>query len=273
MGLKGKDLVSTRSLEKNDIEALMKTSKEMLAALEKGKPLDVLKGKSVITLFFSPSLRTSSFFISSINRLGGSPVNYGHLIAPELFKEESLYHVGRILSVVADAVVIRHQRDGAAALIAESASIPVINAGDGGNQHPTAALSYFFEFWMKKKLQGEIAFVGNLRESRTVHSLLPLLAHYDVTIDLISKPEDRIPSWMLNELRDSVKIRESTSFKAEGKTVVYSSRMQTVVPMNEILAMQKDVLLVRKRRSDDEVTEYAMNSVAVRMAVLKEILG
>lgn len=271
--LKGRDFVTTRGLQKKEIEALCKTAEEMLSVMRKNETLDVLKGKTVINLFFSPSLRTSSFFLSAAHRLGASAITYRHLYAAELFKEETLYHACRIMSVVGDAIVMRHPKDGSTALAAEAASIPVINAGDGGNQHPSTALSYFFELWKKKKLNGEIALVGNLRDSRTVHSLLPLLSHYDVSIDLVSPQDQKLPSGMLNELRDSVKIKESSSFNPAGKTAVYATRMQKIVSTSELLALPKDTLLLRKRRADEEVTEYAFNSIAVRMAILKEILG
>ena len=271
--MKGRDFVTTRGLQKKEIESLCKTADEMLSVLKKNETLDVLKGKTVINLFFSPSLRTNSFFLSAANHLHASVINYGHLDSAELFKEETLFHASRIMSVVGDVIVIRHPKDGSAALAAEASSIPVINAGDGGNQHPTTALSYFFELWRKKKLGGEIALVGNLRDSRTVHSLLPLLSHYDVSIDLVSPQDQKLPSSMLNELRDSVKIRESSSFNQAGKTAVYATRLQKIVSTPELLALPKEVLLLRKRRSDEEITEYAYNSIAVRMAILKEILG
>jgi aspartate carbamoyltransferase catalytic subunit len=271
--LKGKDFISTRGLPKKEIEFLLHSSDEMLGVLKKNETLDVLKGKTVVSLFFSPSLRTNSFFLSASHHLNANVINYGHLDAAELFKEETLFHASRILSVVGDIMVIRHPRDGSAALAAEAASIPVINAGDGGNQHPATAFSYFFELWKKKKLNGEIALVGNLRESRTVHSLLYLLSHYDVSIDLVSTQDQKLPSCMLNEIRDSVKIKESSSFNPAGKSVVYATRMQKIVSIQDLFSVSSDVLLLRKRRSDEEVSEYALNSIAVRMALLKELAG
>jgi len=272
MNLKGKDFITTRGLSKSDWEGLFKTTDEMLSSLKNDDHSTILKGKTAVLVFFSPSLRTYSFFMSAIRRLGGTTISYGHLVSSEIFRDETLFHAMRILSAVGDVIILRHPKDGSAALAAEAASVPVINAGDGGNQHPATALAYAFELWKKNRLNGNFAFVGNLKESRNVHSLLYLLSNYGATVDLVSTEDQKIPAFMLNELRDSITVRETNSFNPQGKTVVYATRMQSIVPAEQLLALPTDVLLLRKRRSDEEITDYALNSIAARMAIFKEIL-
>ncbi|MFH0922576.1 MAG: aspartate carbamoyltransferase, partial [Candidatus Micrarchaeota archaeon] len=211
---KSRDLVTTRGLPRDAVEELFTEAEEMRAAVSADKVPQCLKRMSVGLLFFEPSLRSNLFLTSAASRLGGSAFNYSQSPGFEVFKGESFSNAVRLASATVDCVAIRHPMAGAAAVAAEASEIPVLNCGDGSNQHPLNALSYLFEVNREKKgIDGlRFVFVGDLACSRTVHSFLYLLAAFEnVSIELHSSPQSRIPAWVLNELRDSAKVREATS--------------------------------------------------------------
>jgi len=155
----------------------------------------LLQGKTLTTAFFEASTRTRLSFESAMLRLGGqvSSIQYGRSSSSE--KGESLQDMGRVLSGYADIVAMRHPENGSVAAFASTATVPVINAGDGANQHPTQALLDLYTIFLeRRRLDGlTIGFIGDLKYSRTVHSLISLLQHYRLTLYFISHPLLALP--------------------------------------------------------------------------------
>jgi aspartate carbamoyltransferase catalytic subunit len=164
----------------------------------------LLQGKTLTTAFFEPSTRTRLSFESAMLRLGGqvSSIQYGGSSSSE--KGESLQDMGRVLSGYADIVAMRHPVNGSVATFAGSARVPVINAGDGSNQHPTQALLDLYTILVEKgRLDGlTIGFIGDLKYGRTVHSLISLLQHYQVKCCFISHPLLALPESIKRSLTD-----------------------------------------------------------------------
>ena len=197
----------------------------------------LLQGKTLTTAFFEPSTRTRLSFESAMLRLGGqvSSIQYGRSSSSE--KGESLQDMGRILSGYSDIVAMRHSVDGSVATFASAADVPVINAGDGANQHPTQALLDLYTIALEKRTVDGliIGFIGDLKYSRTVHSLISLLQHCRVTFHFISDP--------LLTLPESLK----TSLAASGRSFQESGELGEVLPELDVLYATR----VQKERFHD----------------------
>lgn len=186
-------LIDSSQITDNDIELLISRAERYrkdgfakVFANEKS-----CRGKIIATLFFEPSTRTRLSFESAMLRLNGQIITLENGETSSVKKGESLFDTGRIISSYADIIVMRHPKIGSVAELAKYATVPVINAGDGANQHPTQSLVDLYTiFCEKKKLTGlKIGFLGDLKYSRTVHSLLNLIGHYsDNHYTLISHP-------------------------------------------------------------------------------------
>ena len=205
----------------------------------------LLHGKTLTTAFFEPSTRTRLSFEAAMLRLGGqvSSIQYGRSSSSE--KGESLRDMGRILSGYADVVAMRHPESGSVAAFASTASVPVINAGDGANQHPTQALLDLYTIFVEKgTLDGlTVGFVGDLKNSRTVHSLLSLLQHYGVTLHFISHP--------LLGLAESIK----GSLAGGGQSFQESGELGKALPELDVLYVTR----VQKERFADPL-EYEQSN-------------
>src|SRR5262245_27670129 len=196
-GFRGRHVVSADDFSEDDLLALLDAS----AFFER----DVgprLAGKILGTLFFEPSTRTRLSFESAMHRLGGGVVGFADAKMTSQTKGESLADTIRMVECYCDAIVIRHPSEGAARLAAETAHIPVINGGDGSNQHPTQT---FLDLYTIRKATGRldglrVGFFGDLRYSRTVHSLAKAQLHFDVEQSIIGPPMLALP----DELRGHV---------------------------------------------------------------------
>jgi aspartate carbamoyltransferase catalytic subunit len=164
----------------------------------------LLQGKILASCFFEPSTRTRLSFESAMHRLGGSVIGFSEGLSTSSSKGESLQDSMKIISHYADILVLRHPLEGAAQLAAEAASIPVINAGDGANQHPTQTFLDLFTIWeCQGKLDNlQIAIAGDLKYGRTVHSLAHGLIPFKPRLYFISPPGLEMPKEVCNELRE-----------------------------------------------------------------------
>ena len=184
------------------------------------------------SLFFEPSTRTRFSFEAAMLKLGGSIISLEQAGASSVSKGETLSDTGRIMNNYADIAVIRHNKSGASQEFATFSKIPVINAGDGDNQHPSQALLDIYTiFCLHKRLNNlKIAIVGDLKYSRTVHSLINLLSKYNNNhIYLISHPDLSLNSTQLNTLKkNGLKITTTNDLKSTIKNVdiLYSTRIQ-----------------------------------------------
>ncbi|HOK36681.1 MAG TPA: aspartate carbamoyltransferase [Paludibacteraceae bacterium] len=186
-----KSLVSITDYSKEDILEILSSAEEF----EKHPNQEVLKGKVIATLFFEPSTRTRLSFETAVVRLGGSVIGFSDVATSSLSKGESLHDTIRIVSNYVDAIVMRHPYEGAARYAAEISPVPIINAGDGANQHPSQTL---LDLYSILKTQGtlenlNICIVGDLKYGRTVHSLIMAMSHFHPTFTFIAPEELRIP--------------------------------------------------------------------------------
>jgi len=200
--LKGKDILSVAQFDRPTLDHVYNWSLEMANIVEGDKPADFLSRKILANLFYEPSTRTSSSFTAAMQRLGGNviPINGVHFSS--VAKGENLEDTVRTLEQYADVIVLRHPETGSAAIAAEAASKPLINAGDGVGEHPTQAL---LDYVTVRKEQGRldgltVTMLGDMKNGRTVHSLARLLSLYDVKLNYVSPEILRMPPKIMEEL-------------------------------------------------------------------------
>jgi aspartate carbamoyltransferase len=177
----------------------------MYGMVERVGTFDLLKGKVLTNLFYEPSTRTSSSFVAAIERLGGSVVQINNVTYSSVSKGETLQDTVRTMESYTDAIVLRHPEKGSAALAAEAASKPVINAGDGPGEHPTQALLDAYTIKEEKgPLDGlTVTMLGDLKYGRTVHSLARLLTLYDVKLNYVSPDILRMPEYLIEDVEQA----------------------------------------------------------------------
>ncbi len=162
-----------------------------------------LQGKILATLFFEPSTRTRMSFESAMARLGGTSLSVGSVEACSIAKGETLADTIRVVSGYADAIVIRHPKEGAARLASEFATVPVINAGDGAGQHPSQTLLDLYTIRQSMPIDNiDVALIGDLRYGRTAHSLASALSHYNARLHTISPKGLELPAAFAEGLSD-----------------------------------------------------------------------
>jgi aspartate carbamoyltransferase catalytic subunit len=173
MSLANRSLVTIDDFSNAEIEAVFSLADEMSSAVTRQS--DLCRGKILASLFFEPSTRTRMSFEAAMHRLGGDVISVMEMGSTSLSKGESIADMARIVGSYADIIVIRHPWEGAAKVVADYAGIPVINAGDGGHEHPTQTLCDLYTLKKERNtLEGlKIALWGDLKYGRTTHSLAP----------------------------------------------------------------------------------------------------
>ncbi len=189
--MKNRSLVSIDDLTTEEILNIL----DLAADFEKNPTQPLLSGKVIATLFFEPSTRTRLSFESAISRLGGKIVGFSDSSSSSVSKGETLHDTIRMVSNYSDLIVMRHPVEGSARFASEISSVPVINAGDGANQHPTQTL---LDMYSIRKTQGtldnlNIFMVGDLKYGRTVHSLMMAMSRWNTTFNFISPDELKMP--------------------------------------------------------------------------------
>jgi len=184
-------LVSISDYSKDEILAILDSAAEF----EANPNRKILDGKVIATLFFEPSTRTRLSFETAVIRLGGSIIGFSDAATSSSSKGETLNDTIHMVSCYADAIVMRHPLEGAARYASEVSPVPIINAGDGSNQHPSQTLLDLYSIF---KTQGTlenmtICVVGDLKYGRTVHSLIMAMSHFHPTFKFIAPDELRIP--------------------------------------------------------------------------------
>ncbi len=217
-------LISIDDLSRDDIEYILKKADEFLEIAMEKKKLNLLEGKVLANMFYEPSTRTRMSFEVAMKRLGGDVINMGSVEATSIAKGESLADTIRVVGKYADCIVLRHYREGAARFAAEISEVPVINAGDGAGQHPTQTLLDLYTIKRESKLEKiKIALIGDLKYSRTVHSLIKALSLFNAEIYLVSPPSLRLPEHLI----ESAKCVETNLKHAiEEADVLYVTRIQ-----------------------------------------------
>ncbi len=224
--IKGKHIIDPTDLSVEELDSLSALATKIEANQE--DYLDALKGKLLATLFYEPSTRTRFSFEAAMLRLGGQVVGFSEPGSSSVSKGESVTDTIRTAGCYADVAVMRHPKEGAPKLASKFSNIPVINAGDGGHEHPTQTLT---DLHTIKSLKGTfsgnvIGFCGDLKFGRTVHSLVKALSRYEnMTYVFISPPELAIPSYIKDEL--------------DGHTVIETDSLTDVLPDLNILYMTR----------------------------------
>jgi len=306
MELKGRDIITTNSLSKADIEQILSNAEKMQEILEKGGS-DLLKGKVLATLFFEPSTRTRLSFESAMHRLGGSVIGFSGQEGTSVKKGETLADTIRTVDQYCDVIAMRHPVEGAAELAAEFASVPVINGGDGAHTHPTQTLLDLYTIKKEKgKIKGlKIALSGDIKYSRTAHSLAYALAMFGVDMVFVSPPELRMTKDFKSELkRDfdvNIEEKEKLAEVVGDVDVLYVTRIQRErfpapeeyekvkgaykIDKELLKKAKKGMIIMHPLPRVDEIlpevdsTEHALYfkqayyGIPVRMALLAGVLG
>ncbi len=231
-----KDIVSISDLSKSDLELIIKVADQFKSQ----GPGQYLANKVIASCFFEASTRTRLSFETAVQRLGGALIGFSDGANTSTKKGETLTDSIHMISSYADAIVMRHPREGAARLAAEVSSVPVINGGDGANQHPSQTLLDLFSIY---ECQGtldnlSVAFVGDLKYGRTVHSLAQALCHFNPTFYFVAPEVLKMPSYIEQNLEE------------QGIKFEYLSSLDEAIEKVDILYMTR----VQKERFDP--TEY-----------------
>ena len=223
-----KHIVSISELTREQLELIVSTAKTL-----KEKPrTDLLKGRIIASCFFEASTRTRLSFATAVQRLGGTFIGFDNGSNTSLARKgETLADSVKVISSYADAFVMRHPREGAARVASEFASVPVINGGDGSNQHPTQTLLDLFSIHeCQNQLDNlKIACVGDLKYGRTVHSLVQAMSHFNVEFIFIAPDALAMPDYLLEELDGkgiTWHIARSIEDIARDVDIIYMTRVQ-----------------------------------------------
>ena len=196
-----KHLIDILDLSREEIERLIDVSLDVIANRDKYK--DACRGKKLATLFYEPSTRTRLSFEAAMYELGGNVLGFSEANSSSVSKGESVSDTARIVGLYADVIAMRHPKEGAPLVASRVAGVPVINAGDGGHNHPTQTLADLLT--IRREKGGfenlTVGFCGDLKFGRTVHSLLSALSRYaGVRFVLISPEELRLPEYLIADV-------------------------------------------------------------------------
>ena len=222
-----RDVISIKDFTKPEILHVLKTAKKFT---KKDYPT-MLKDKIMASLFFEPSTRTRLSFESAMKKLGGQVIGFADPSMSSAKKGETLPDTIKMVEKYADVIVMRHPLEGSARLAAETTNKPVLNGGDGSNQHPTQTLLDLFTIQeTQKKLEGlNVAMLGDLKYGRTVHSLATALTHFNCKQYFIAPESLQMPKYILDELK-SKKIKFSIHEKIKDVIkkvdILYVTRIQ-----------------------------------------------
>lgn len=232
----GKHILSVAQFNRSDVEQIFSVANKMAPYAQRQRITRVLEGAILSNLFFEASTRTRLSFGAAFNLLGGNVRETTGLASSSLVKGESLQDFARVISGYSDVIVMRHPDEGSVVEFAESSRSPVLNGGDGSNEHPTQALLdlYTIEKELnsrKKSIDGlRIAVIGDLKYGRAVHSLLKLLkVFHNITVHLVSPPGLRAPENLTTELRDAghqVRDFDALELGIQSVDILYVTRTQ-----------------------------------------------
>lgn len=229
---------------------------QLAGDIETGKITPRIDNKVVALLFFEPSTRTAFSFDAAVKRLGGGTLIMSGTGTTSVKKGETLSDTLKTIEQYSDVIVMRHMLEGSARYASEQVEIPVINAGDGANQHPTQAL---LDLYSIAKTQGTlenltIGLVGDLRYGRTVHSLVQALSPFNPTFHFLSPAHLALPSYLLSELNE------------KGINYSMSEEIDPSVPELDIMYVTR---IQRERFPDEEEYERLKGSYVIRNTTLK----
>lgn len=241
--MKNRSLVSINDYSKEEMIRIL----DYAETFEQQPRQDILKGKVIASLFFEPSTRTRLSFESAAYQLGASVIGFSSAATTSVQKGETLKDTILMVSKYADLIVMRHPVDGSARYASEISPVPIINAGDGANQHPTQCL---LDLYSIRKTQGtldnlDVTFVGDLKYGRTVHSLTIALSHFNTRFHLVSPAELKLPSAVKRHIKEAKLQYEQ-----------YTDMLE-VIPKSDVLYMTR---IQRERFPDPLEYEKVKNS-------------
>ena len=231
-------LLDIRDLSVEEIDGLIEQANDIIA--HPNQYAEICHGKKLATLFFEPSTRTRLSFEAAMIELGGSVLSVSNGASSSAAKGESVADTAKVVSCYADIIAMRHPKEGAPLVAAMNASVPVINAGDGGHNHPTQTLTDLLTIKREKgRLDNlTVGFCGDLKFGRTVHSLITALSRYPgIRVVLVSPEELKLPSYVKN-----------AALKEKGIPYTQSADLLSVLPELDILYMTR----VQKERFFNE---------------------
>ena len=300
-----KDIISMNDMSKEEILEILEIAEKIENSSEEEK-LNFLKGKIIATLFFEPSTRTKMSFESAAFRLGAQVLQLPPLEQSSVKKGESFSDTIRMVESYSDVIVVRHPNDGAARLASTTSKKPVINAGDGSNQHPSQTLLDLYTIKDEKGTLNNlsIAFVGDLKYGRTVHSLVKALTHFNPTIYFVSPKILQMPTYLIDDLdKNNIKYEILEDFRdcLDKIDVFYMTRIQKerfpdvedyqkvkgvyVINKENILGKCKeDMIILHPLPRVDEIStdldetkhalyfKQAKNGIPVRQAMMMKVL-
>ena len=218
-----------KDFSRDEIDIILKRAQDF-EPVARGKKSSLLSGKILATLFYEPSTRTRLSFETAMKRLGGEVIDMGTIESSSVAKGETLADTIRVIGNYADAIVLRHPREGAARMAAEYSRVPVLNAGDGAGHHPTQTLLDLYTIRRESSLSKlRIALVGDLKYGRTVHSLAYALSLYQADMTLVSPKQLQMPDVIKKDLKkQGASIGETTKIEdvLGDIDVLYVTRIQ-----------------------------------------------
>ena len=233
-----RSLISITDLSVEEIQSLIDTANQIIA--DPDRFAHVCDRKKLATLFFEPSTRTRLSFEAAMYELGGNVIGFSSANSSSAAKGESVADTAKTVSCYADIIAMRHPKEGAPLVAAMNASIPVINAGDGGHNHPTQTLADLLTLYREKGRLNDltVGFCGDLKFGRTVHSLIAALARYTgIKVVLISPKELQLPSYVKKDVLQKHDIPYTQTTNLEGALpqldALYMTRVQRERFFNE----------------------------------------
>ena len=222
-------LIDIRDLSEGEIAALLDLADDIVAHREAYR--EVCRYKKLATLFFEPSTRTRLSFEAAMLELGGSVLGFSEAASSSAAKGESVSDTVKTVSCYADVIAMRHPKEGAPLVASLKADVPVINAGDGGHNHPTQTLTDLLTIHREKNRLNNmtVGFCGDLKFGRTVHSLITALSRYEgIKIALVSPLELKLPSYIKKEI-----------LKRNGIEYIQTTHLENVMPQLDVLYMTR----------------------------------
>ena len=224
-----RSLISILELSAEEIAGLIATAEDIIANPQ--KYAEACRGKKLATLFFEPSTRTRLSFEAAMYELGGQVLGFSEAASSSAAKGESVSDTVKVVSCYADIIAMRHPKEGAPLVASMKADVPVINAGDGGHNHPTQTLADLLTIWREKGrfTNLTIGLCGDLKFGRTVHSLIEAMARYEnVRFVLISPEELKLPSYVKKDI-----------LQKKGIPYTQTTDLESVMPELDVLYMTR----------------------------------
>ena len=224
-----RSLINILELSAEEIAGLIATAEDIIA--DPQKYAEACRGKKLATLFFEPSTRTRLSFEAAMYELGGQVLGFSEAASSSAAKGESVSDTVKVVSCYADIIAMRHPKEGAPLVASMKADVPVINAGDGGHNHPTQTLADLLTIWREKGrfTNLTIGLCGDLKFGRTVHSLIEAMARYEnVRFVLISPEELKLPSYVKKDI-----------LQKKGIPYTQTTDLESVMPELDVLYMTR----------------------------------